>query len=278
MTLTKSQRRLLIGIAIAVVALLSLVFLGGRALLFPGKFRAPEPDAGADVVGLQQLYVETGEGRVEAWFLPGDGVDDEHPGPLVIYAHGNGELIDHAPRYLEGYRRRGISVLLPEYRGYGRSAGSPSESDIAGDFALFYDIVVRRPDVDERRVVVHGRSLGGGVVADLAKRRPVAAIVLQSTFTSIRDIAWDSYLLPSLLVLDPFDNVELVSHYEGPILIVHGEDDTLIPLSHAEALHQAALRSELLVVPGGHNDVDWNALMVAIEAFLAQANVIAQPG
>ena len=276
MPLSKGRRRLLIGIAIGIVVLLSIVFFGGRALLFPGKFRTPAADAGADVAGLQRLYIEIEGGRVEAWFLPGDGVDDEHPGPLVIYAHGNGGLIDQAPPALQGYRRRGISVLLPEYRGYGRSAGSPSESALADDFVVFYDTVIRRPDVDERRVVLHGRSLGGGVASSLAKRRPVAAIVLHSTFTSIRDVAWDKYFMPSILVLDPFDNVELVSRYEGPILIVHGTDDQLIPVAHAEALHQAAPNSELLLLPGGHNDFprDWDALMVEIDRFLVGANVL----
>src|SRR5690606_34255575 len=104
------------------------------------------------------------EGRVEAWLLPGDGVSAERPGPAVVFAHGNAELIDHWPGALARYRRLGVSVVLPEYRGYGRSAGRPSESAIRDDLRALHARLSSHPMVDVTRLVYHGRSLGGGAV------------------------------------------------------------------------------------------------------------------
>ena len=99
------------------------------------KQSAGEPD----VEGLVRLRRDVDGGGVEAWVLPGRGASAERPGPAVIFAHGNGELIDHWPDVLSWYVRQGVTVLLPEYRGYGRSAGRPSERDITDDFVWFHD-------------------------------------------------------------------------------------------------------------------------------------------
>ena len=92
-----------------------------------------------------------------------------------------------------------VRVLLPEYRGYGRSAGSPSQRAITEDLIAFYDLLARRPEVDAQRVVFHGRSLGGGAVCDLARHRKPAAVILMSTFTSMKRMA-PRYLVPGFMV------------------------------------------------------------------------------
>src|SRR5688572_30832441 len=126
-----------------------------------------DPRAGEGIAGLERLHV----GPVEGWFLPAYGVAAGRPGPAVIFAHGNAEIIDPYALELEPYRRMGVSVLLPEFRGYGRSGGEPSEEGITDDFVAFHDLLAARPDVDPSRIVFHGRSLGGGVVCALAARR-----------------------------------------------------------------------------------------------------------
>ena len=270
----KKKRWLWVG-AIAMATLVSLVLTVQRMLLFPSGASTPQADAGDGLVGLQRLWLQIDGGRVEAWLLPGHGVDAEHPGPLVVFAHGNAELIDQWPANLEHYRERGISVLLPEYRGYGRSSGSPSESGIVADFVAFYDLAVARPEIDADRVVLHGRSLGGGVVGALARQRPSAAIIVQSTFTSISALAWEKWFVPPFFILDRFDTLAAARAYEGPMLIVHGRGDTLIPLAHAEALHEAATNAQLVVFDGGHNDTppSWDALWTEVDAFLARVGV-----
>lgn len=116
-----------------------------------------------------------------------------------------------------------------------------------------YDWAVRQPGVDPRRVVGFGRSLGGGAACALARERPLAALVLESTFTSVRDLA-RGLGFPAFLVRNPFDNLSVVSRFARPILLLHGARDTSIAPSHAEALHRAAPGSELHLLACGHND------------------------
>lgn len=264
---------------LALVGLLVVALLGfQRLFVFPRYVTRADPRAGHDVPGLTRLVRTTPDGDVEAWLLAGRGVDREHPGPLVVFAHGNAEVIDHWPAMLAPYREMGVSVLLPEFRGYGRSAGSPSEESITDDFVHFVDLALARPEVDRARVVYHGRSLGGGVVCALAARRAPRALVLMSTFTSIADImrAW---LIPRSLVLDPFDNAAVLAHLDVPVLLVHGRRDRVVPFSHAERLRGVARGPVTFVeyASADHNDCppDWRDFFRRARAFLAVEGIVA---
>ncbi|HEV8323472.1 MAG TPA: alpha/beta hydrolase [Myxococcota bacterium] len=246
-----------------------------RLFTFPRYAVRAAPDAGAGVAGLERWWLDTDEGRVEAWFLPGRGAAPGAPAPIAVFTHGNGELIDYWAEPLAPYRAMGVSVLLPEYRGYGRSAGSPSEAAITADLVAFLDRAVARADVDPARVVLHGRSIGGGAACALAARRRPAALILQSTFTSLADVM-RRFFVPRALVLDPFDSLAVVRSLDVPTLVVHGRHDALIPVAHAEALARAAPRARLVLYDGGHNDTppDWAPLWGEIHAFLAEAGIL----
>jgi hypothetical protein len=200
----------------------------------------------------EQVWLGLGPGRTEAWLLPslaGGGVAS----PLVIFAHGNGELIDFWAEEFEALRRWGVAVLLVEYPGYGRSPGRPSEASVTAAMVAGYDWAAARTDIDAQRIVAYGRSVGSGAACALARERPVAALVLESAFTSVHRMA-RRYGLPRLLVRDPFDNLAVVRQFPRPVLILHGEADEIIPVSHAHALHQAARSATLHLLPCGHND------------------------
>lgn len=244
-----------------------------RWVLYPRFMLDVVPLAGEDVPGLERWTIESDEGRVEAWFLLGDGASAEHPAPAVLFAHGNGELIDHWPHALAGYRRLGLSVLLPEYRGYGRCAGSPSQAKIAADFVQFHGLLVARPEVDATRLLYHGRSLGGGAVCALAARRPPHALLLMSTFTGIKPLA-RRFLLPGSWVVDPFDNLSVVSAFEGPVLVLHGEADRLIPIEHGEALARAAKHGQLRRYPGEPHNVWPSTFFEDVRPFLAESDLL----
>jgi fermentation-respiration switch protein FrsA (DUF1100 family) len=242
----------------------ALLFVLQRSVLFPRPIAAggtadPERARG------ERLWLEPPGGRVEAWLLPA-ARRGEGRRPLVLFAHGNGELIDHWLDELEPLRAFGVSVLLVEYPGYGRSAGSPSQASITEAMVLAYDLAASRPDVDPERIVGWGRSLGGGAVCALSRERRLAALVLESTFTSVRSMA-RRFGLPRFLVRDPFDNADALRGFAGPVLVVHGERDEIIAPDHARALHAAARRSELHLTRCGHNDCPrpWELL----ERFLA---------
>jgi len=227
-----------------------------RSVLFPAP-PAGGGDALSRVPGAEGLWLETPHARSEAWFLPAlaPAPDAAPPAraPLVIFAHGNGELIDDWALAFEPLRRMGAAVLLVEYPGYGRSQGSPSQRSIAAAMTSAYDAMRTRSDIDPAKIVAYGRSLGGGAACALARERDVAALVLESTFTSVRPLA-RSFFVPGFLVRDPFDNLEVLRGYPGPVLIVHGEHDEIIPAAHAAELHAAATRSQLALEPCGHND------------------------
>ncbi|MCB9594562.1 MAG: alpha/beta hydrolase [Sandaracinaceae bacterium] len=259
--------------AVIVALVIGVVWLE-RLILFPRSFPQAVPEA-RQTAGLEAFWIDSGQGRVEGWFLPGDGVSAEHPGPAVIFAHGNGELIDHWPGMLQRYRELGVSVVLPEYRGYGRSAGDPSEARIREDFEAFHAWVVAHPKVDASRLVLHGRSLGGGAVATLLDAHPPRALVLESTFTSVADVA-AGMRIPRFLIADKFESLPAIERYRGPLLVFHGVRDEVIPTSHGRRIARAHPGSELVLYDSGHNDLPppGSDYWERIERFLRRSGVI----
>jgi hypothetical protein len=224
-----------------------------RTVVFPRQLISPEPQLALWIERLEELSLATPQGPVDMWFVPGDGVDERHPGPAVIFAHGNAELIEHQEPIINGYRRLGLSVLLPEYRGYGRSAGKPSQRAVTDDYTAAYDLLVRRKEVDASRVIFHGRSIGSGVVCALAEHRKPAGLILTSPMTSVRAMAWN-YLIPGFLVPDPFDNDRVLAELNVPVLIQHGTHDEVIPLDHGRKLAAIAPGARWTEYGCGHND------------------------
>jgi hypothetical protein len=242
-----------------------------RSAIFPAP-PAPRFDVFARTPGAERIAVSNGGGESEAWLLP-PSAGSARPAPALIFAHGNGELVDHWAGEFDLPRRRGLAVLLVEYPGYGRSSGSPSRDSIARTMVAAYDALVARAEIDARRIVGYGRSLGGGAVCDLSRARPLAALALESSFTRSRSLAW-RFGLPPLLVRDPFDNVAALRAFTGPVLVVHGERDEIIPVAHAHELARTARSARLEILACGHNDCPrpWPALL----RFLTEAGVLAQ--
>jgi fermentation-respiration switch protein FrsA (DUF1100 family) len=252
-----------------------LLFLLQRQIMFP-RNQIPQPLAAEQpVAGLEKFWLDTDSGKVEAWFVPPVNPRAETPAPTVIFGHGNGELIDFWPEALQKLARLGVALMLVEYPGYGRSAGNPSEESITQTYVAAYDMLTSRKEVDPARIILFGRSLGGGAVCALSRHRPSAALILMSTFTSARSFA-KNFLVPPFIVRDPFDNLEAVKNYPNPVLIMHGKRDTVIPFSHAKALFEAAKRGEMIAYNAGHNDCppDWNEFWQDVEKFLRVINII----
>jgi fermentation-respiration switch protein FrsA (DUF1100 family) len=244
-------------------------------LLFPKHFLAAPPRPRDDVPGLESIPLQSSEGRVEAWFLPAIRKTDVARRPVVIFAHGNGELIDDWPHLLAPYRWMGVSVVLPEYRGYGHSAGLPGETVIRDDFVAVYDHVIGRADVDASKIILHGRSLGGGVVCALGRVRPASGLILESTFTSVTDVA-RRWLIPKAVLSHPFDNESVVRDFARPILIFHGERDRVIPYSHARRLERVARSARLVTYNCDHNDLPrtQDGFWAEVEAYLREIGAL----
>ena len=252
-----------------------LLFLLQRQMMFP-RGMLPKPASSApQIPGLEKIWLTVESAKVEAWYLPPVAGASAGRAPAVIFGHGNGELIDFWPDELSGFTRLGMALLLVEYPGYGRSTGVPSQKSITETFVSAYDVLSSRKDVDPSRIVLFGRSLGGGAVCVLAAARPSAALILMSTFTSARSFA-KRYLAPSFLVRDPFDNLAVVKNYPAPVLILHGRYDTVIPFSHGIELYEAAMHRKLIPYEAGHNDCppDWKVFWQHIRIFLRENKII----
>ncbi|MEZ5497947.1 MAG: alpha/beta hydrolase [Steroidobacteraceae bacterium] len=249
-----------VGIVAVIAALYGIaVWFAQPKLMFPlaGKGASPHP-----IDGAERVVVTIRAGRVEHLVLKPGG-DGAHP--LVIFAHGNAETAGDWVNVLEPLRAAGIAVLILEYPGYAGSAGRPSQLSLveAARAALAWAMSDAR--IDATRMVLWGRSLGGGVAAQLAADSPVAGLILESSFTSVRPLA-AAMGVPSFLVRDPFDSVAALRNYHGPLLVLHGERDAIIPIAHGRALAAAVPGSAFVAMPCGHNDCarPW----VAVHEFL----------
>lgn len=260
----------LTGIAYAGYALLVIMFQ--RQILYPGRNIQV---SGQPPVGIITIPVATTTGHGEAWFLPPVKRNPGERRALLIFFHGNGEVIDFLPEQVEGFRELGMGVLLVEYPGFGRSSGNPTESSITETAIAAYDAVLQREEVDPEKIVIFGRSLGGGAACSLAARRPSAALILQSTFTSTGPFA-RSFLVPAILVRDRFDNGAVVAAYRKPILLFHGNRDTTIPPEHSRELLRMSPHARLVEYPCDHNDFppDRHEFYRTIATFLIDSGVM----
>jgi fermentation-respiration switch protein FrsA (DUF1100 family) len=269
--------RLLSYAATLYIAYATLAFLLQRRVLFPGAHLQPYLEVRVDTLpGVELLWFQNGSGYSEAWFQPPPGAGSGQPGPVVIFQHGNAEFIDYWADVMPAFSRLGVGVLLLEYPGYGRSTGRPSQRSIATGAVAAFDWLHNDRRVDPDRIVAMGRSLGGGAALVLTLERPVAALILQSTFTSVSSLASRAYWLPRFLVRDPFDNLAAAESYQGPALLFHGTYDDVIPFRHAQALTAASPRGTLVRLQCGHNDCppSWEVFWSTVRRFLREEGIL----
>ncbi|HEY2806610.1 MAG TPA: alpha/beta hydrolase [Gemmatimonadales bacterium] len=235
-------------VALAVAGYYAFLFLIQRRLLYPGPRGAWAGAMGPDA---RRITIPVTGGTAVAFFLPPARPTARFP--VIIFMHGNAERGEDWLAPFRPVRDSGVGVMIVEYPGYGEAPGSSSEASITQSALAAYDWVRARPDVDGERIVSWGRSLGGGAATRLATRRPVRALILESSFTSLRWFA-KSVLAPGFLVRDPFDNLNELAHYHGPLLVLHGADDETIPFAHGRALAAVVAGARFVSMPCGHND------------------------
>ena len=295
-------------VAAVLAASVGLLWVFQRHLIYlpsPG----PVPPAASVVPGAEDVTFETADGlRLHGWFVPGavdsparpssrsatlpDGAPPAEdpggarpspggarpsPGPAVLVCNGNGGDRSMRAALAVALSRLGLAVLLFDYRGYGGNPGSPTEDGLAADARAALDYLAGRPEVDPRRVVYLGESLGAAVALRLATERPPAALVLRSPFASLAEVGRVHYpVLPvSWLLRDRFDSAALAGRLDAPLLVVAGGRDGIVPVGHSRRLFAAAPQPKRLVVLDGadHNDPELLAgprLLEELRAFLAE--------
>jgi fermentation-respiration switch protein FrsA (DUF1100 family) len=241
-----------------------------RLLYVPQPFGSADPAShGTD---LQEIVGQAHDGvSVHHWLNP--AAQRERVG-LVVF-HGNAGNLEMSAEKFLGFADDGRAVVLSNYRGYSGAAGRPTEAGLYADARALLDRL-EESGYPASRLVLYGESLGSGVATRLASERQVAGLVLEAPFTSIAAVAQRKYwYLPAYwLTRDRFDNLSRIGRVEAPVLILHGERDRVIPVSHAHRLARAAKRPcELFVFPdAGHADLYEHGAMDRIRAFLQLAD------
>ena len=247
-------------------------------------FPTREIDRNPSDVGLafEEVYFATDDGvTLNGWFVPApprntDGAPG-YSGITLLWFHGNGGNIGHRVDDLALFHHLlGVNVFIFDYRGYGKSEGKPSEKGVYRDSRAALAYLLSRPDVDEERIVYLGRSLGTAVAVELALHRQPHGMVLVSPFTTIADMGRHLYpTLPvRLLAGKRYDSLSRIRQYHGPLLVIHGERDEIIPTEQGRRMYDAANppKSFYTITGASHNDGLGNAeqdFWSAFQKFLA---------
>jgi fermentation-respiration switch protein FrsA (DUF1100 family) len=246
--------------------LATVTYVAQRSLMyFPDTARVVPAEAGLPEAEEVPLTAADGV-RVAAWHVPPR--DDK---PVIVYFHGNGGALHFRVARFRRLIADGVGLVALEYRGYGGSAGSPSEQGLIADAQAAYRFAAGR--YPPRQLVLWGESLGSGVAIALAAERPVGRVILEAPFTSAVALGarhyW--YLPVSLLMKDQFRSDLRIGKVTAPVMIMHGVHDRVVPYAMGEALFDLANKPKHFVrfLDGGHEDLDDNGALDAVARFLA---------
>jgi uncharacterized protein len=204
----------------------------------------------------EDLFLKSSDGvKLHAWFLPANE-DASRKEFVLLFCHGNGGNLTSRPGYYRALLESGVNLLAFDYRGYGLSEGESSEEGTYLDAFAAYDWL-RERGFPGNRILVWGESLGGGIASKVASEREVAALVLQNTFTSTPDVGaeWFKFLPVHMLATIHYDTRARLPGIHCPVVIMHSQDDKIIPFHHSEKNLAAANEPKAFVEQeGGHND------------------------
>jgi len=261
-----------IGLAVGYAAIAGLAFAFQDQLLFQpsSRLRATPDDAGMDHETVR-LNTDDGE-TLHGWWIPGPDVSRE-TGPeestkqTLLFFHGNAGNISGRLESVQQFLRLGLNVLIVDYRGYGQSTGTPSEAGLYRDAEACWQYLTETQGVAPQKIVVFGRSMGGGPATWIASRKRPGAVILESVFTTVPDVAAHHYpFLPvSTLATNQFDNASRVGTIDAPLLSIHSRDDRVVPFELGRDVYEAAAApKQFLEIEGGHND----GFLVSSEKYL----------
>jgi hypothetical protein len=189
--------------------------------------------------------------RLNGWFFPKEN------GPVLLYCHGNAGNIGHRLEIIDMFLKSGTGVFIFDYRGYGRSSGTPGERGIYADAAAAYDYLINEKGYEEQSIIVYGESLGSAPCLETALRRSPKAVILEGAFTSARDMAKKVFpaVPPALISGSKFNNAEKIKRIECPVLVIHSRDDEIVPYRHSEVLFDNIPgKKRRITISGGHNE------------------------
>ncbi len=244
------------------------LFVWQRRIIFLNDSARPDPVlAGVPDVAVRTLRTADGL-DITAWYQPPAKADQ----PVVLFFHGNSGNIGHRGGRIAHNASHGWGTMLPEYRGFGGNPGSPSEEGLTLDAEAAY-AALRADGIAPERIIIWGESLGTAVATRLASAHPASALILEAPFTSMADIARSRYpFVPvNLLLKDRFDTLARIGDVTIPLLIIHGDQDKLIPIDMGRHVFAAATTTNRVfwvAEDAGHNNLVESGAHEAAHRFL----------
>ncbi len=246
------------GIWLVIVIIGVYIIFAGFLFIFQSNYiyfpeRVISADPASIGLSFESVSLETTDRvKLSGWFIPSEGARG-----VVLFCHGNAGNIAHRLESIQIFHRLGLDVFIFDYRGFGQSEGKPSESGTYKDAEAAWRYLVEERQVNPNEIIVFGRSLGGVVAAWLAQSQTPGALILESTFTSLPDIARKlyPYLPVRLLLRFEYNTAEYLSRVNCPVLIIHSRDDEIMPSSHGQRLFEKAKEpKKFLEITGTHNE------------------------
>lgn len=259
---------ILLSVAVGYLLLVVLMYLLQSQMIYhPQKSITYTPE---DVdLSYEDVTFATEDGvLLHGWYIPTDS------NTTVLYFHGNAGNISGRLQTIQLLHNLGLNIFIFDYRGYGKSEGRPSEQGTYKDARAAWNYLVSEKDIENNRIVIMGRSLGGSVASWLAVQKRPAATVLESTFTSAADLGADLYpWLPVHSIIQyEYNTIENVKQIESPLFMAHSKDDEIVPFQHGKTLFEAASNPKTFVeLHGPHGSGFWETgekYRTALQEFL----------
>ena len=258
----------LLTLVIGYAALSALVYFAQRGLMyFPDRMRTAPVDAGLRQAKEEKLATADGE-TIIVWHIP----PRDETRPVIVYFHGNGGALNLRVQRFARLAAEGFGIVGVSYRGYGGSSGTPTEQGLIADGIAAYEFAAKL--YTPARIALWGESLGSGVAVAVAAEAPVGKVILESPFTSAADVGAAIYFfLPvRLLMKDQFRSDLRIATVKAPVLILHGERDSVVPIGFGERLFaMISGKKQFARFPGGeHYDLDRHGGLKAASDFLGE--------
>lgn len=266
----KPLKRILLRLARSLLIIYLGVTLGismlQEKIIFPGQVSQGHPDAviqpasGREIVNLQTSAGDKIAVLFSKAIKPnGDFREDAASCPTLVVFYGNGMCLADLVEIFRDWQKLGANVLGVEYPGYGMSSGKPGETQFYAAAHAAWEYLEKRPDIDNTRIIPLGISIGSAVAMELAHTRPAAGLIMLAPFTSLHDRARQMFpFLPTSLILrHRFDNHSKIGQLRIPITIIHGQNDTIVPVEMSHTLAGAATNTQakLIIIETDHNDM-----------------------
>jgi len=248
----------MLGIWIFIAIAGAYIILAGFLYIFQSSYvyypeRVLLADPGSIGLDFETVRFETEDGvKLSGWFIPSDNAKG-----VILFCHGNAGNISHRLESIQIFHRLRLDVFIFDYRGYGESEGKPTEYGTYEDAKAAWKYLIEVRQVIPNQLIVFGRSLGGAVASWLAQSQKPGGLILESTFTSLGDVAATlyPYLPVRLLLRFEYNTAEYLGRVDCPVLVIHSCDDEIMPFGHGHQLFEMAREPKKFIeISGTHNE------------------------